>query len=246
MNTPIITCFERVEKKYFLTPRQYAAFRQSLEPYVRADAYADYTICNLYYDTDDYRLIRASLEKPVYKEKLRVRSYGVPVDDGTVFVELKKKYDGIVYKRRITASPVAAQRMLHGVRPAGTPSQIQKEIEYFQTFYHTAPKVFIAYDRQALQGVENSALRITFDRNLRFRTDRLDLRQGDGGAPILQTDDVLMEIKIPGACPLWLTRLLTEHGARPVSFSKYGEVYRSHIFPANGTVKKVKEMYLSA
>ena len=245
MNPTIITCFERVEKKYFLTPGQYTSFIHDLAPYVRQDAYGDYTICNLYYDTDDFRLIRASLEKPVYKEKLRVRSYGVPADDDTVFVELKKKFDGIVYKRRITATPHAAQRLLHGLRTDNPPGQIQREIEYFQSFYHTAPKVFIAYDRQAYQGVENSALRITFDRALRYRLERLDLQQGDDGAPILGTDDILMEIKIPGACPLWLCRLLSEHGARPVSFSKYGEVYRAHILRDTRKIF-TKEMYLSA
>ena len=244
-STPIITCFERVEKKYFLTPQQYSAFRQSLAPYVRADAYGEYTICNLYYDTDDYRLIRASIEKPVYKEKLRVRSYGVPAADDAVFVELKKKFDGVVYKRRITSTPRAAQMLLHGVRPTGTQSQIQREIEYFQQFHRSTPKVFIAYDRQAFQGTENSALRITFDRNMRYRLDRLDLMAGDDGAPILQTDDILMEIKIPGACPLWLTHLLTEYGIRSVSFSKYGECYRAHILNGNKSLY-TKEMYLSA
>ena len=245
MNKPIITCFERVEKKYFLSPEQYRNFLESLAPYVRADAYGEYTICNLYYDTDDYRLIRASIDKPVYKEKLRVRSYGVPAADSAVFVELKKKYDSVVYKRRITSTPRAAQALLRGVHPAGAQSQIQKEIEYFQQFHRTQPKAFIAYDRQAFQGTENSALRITFDRNMRYRLDRLDLMAGDDGAPILQTDDILMEIKIPGACPLWLTRLLTEYGIYSASFSKYGECYRAHILRDN---KKLytKEMYLSA
>lgn len=245
MNKPIITCFERVEKKYFLSPEQYRNFLESLAPYVRADAYGEYTICNLYYDTDDYRLIRASIDKPVYKEKLRVRSYGVPAADSAVFVELKKKYDSVVYKRRITSTPRAAQALLRGVHPAGAQSQIQKEIEYFQQFHRTQPKVFIAYDRLAFQGTENSALRITFDRNMRYRLDRLDLMAGDDGAPILQTDDILMEIKIPGACPLWLTRLLTEYGIYSASFSKYGECYRAHILRDN---KKLytKEMYLSA
>ncbi|MBQ7541085.1 MAG: polyphosphate polymerase domain-containing protein [Clostridia bacterium] len=245
MNAPIITCFERYEKKYFLNPGQLAAFTKSLAPFVRADAYGQYTICNVYYDTDDYRLIRTSLEKPVYKEKLRVRSYGVPDTDGTVFVELKKKYDGVVYKRRITAAPRTAQMLLRGIRPAGEQSQIQKEIEYFRRFHEVAPKVFIAYDRQAFQGVDNSALRITFDRNMRYRLDRPDLLAGDDGLPILQSDDVLMEVKIPGTCPLWLSRLLSEHGIYPTSFSKYGECYNKHILKANQTESR-KELTRSA
>lgn len=245
MNAPIITCFERVEKKYFLTPQQYEGFTRSLATHVRADAYGEYTICNLYYDTDDYRLIRASIEKPVYKEKLRVRSYGVPDADGAVFVELKKKFDGVVYKRRITSTPRASEMLLCGIRPADAHSQIQKEIEYFQQLHRTQPKVFIAYDRQAFQGIDNDALRITFDRNMRYRPDRLDLTAGDDGAPILQTDDILMEIKIPGACPLWLAHLLTEHGIYSTSFSKYGACYRAHLMNDH---KKIytEEMCLSA
>lgn len=244
MGNPIITCFERVEKKYFLTPDQYDAFMKGLVPHVHADAYGEYTICNLYYDTDDYRLIRASIEKPVYKEKLRVRSYGVPKSDDAVFVELKKKFDGIVYKRRITSTPRAAQMLLRGIRPSDDQSQIQREIEYFQQFHHTKPKAFIAYDRRAFQGADNSELRITFDRNMRYRLDDLDLQSGDYGEPILSTDDILMEIKIPGACPLWLSRLLTEHGVYSTSFSKYGECYRAHIMKENNTF--TKEMCLSA
>lgn len=92
MSQPIQSCFERYEKKYFLTPAGQKALLQTIAPYIKMDFYGKYTICNLYYDTPDWRLIRASLEKPVYKEKLRVRSYGVPAPDGKVFAELKKKY----------------------------------------------------------------------------------------------------------------------------------------------------------
>ena len=102
MAAQIKTCFERYEKKYRLTAEQQRAILQGMAPYMKKDTYGAYTICNIYYDTPDWRLIRTSLEKPVYKEKLRVRSYGVPGEDGRVFVELKKKYDGVVYKRRVT------------------------------------------------------------------------------------------------------------------------------------------------
>ena len=121
-------CFERYEKKYCLTLSQQRFLLERMTPYMKKDAYGEYTICNIYYDTDDYRLIRASLEKPVYKEKLRVRSYGVPQEDGKVFVELKKKFDGVVYKRRITTGiqnvepflVVLSHRAqgLHRLRPA--------------------------------------------------------------------------------------------------------------------------------
>ena len=205
-------CFERYEKKYCLTLSQQRFLLERMMPYMKKDAYGEYTICNIYYDTDDYRLIRASLEKPVYKEKLRVRSYGVPQEDGKVFVELKKKFDGVVYKRRITTG------------------QLGREIGYFQSFYQTVPKVFIGYDRLAFAGIDDPQLRITFDTNLRWRDTGVDLRLGDHGAPIaLPCGDVLMEVKIPGACPLWLSHLLSDAQAFPTSFSKYGACYRDEL-----------------
>ncbi len=229
MNKPIQLNFARVEKKYFLTPEQYRFFKPLLMGFIKPDEYPTYTLCNIYYDTDDYRLIRASLEKPIYKEKLRMRSYGVPKDDDKVFVELKKKFDGVVYKRRITASPFFADSFLKGLRPAERKDQITAEIEYFQHFYRTRPKAFIAYDREAYQGRDDPELRITFDTNLRYRLHDLSLQAGDHGEPILDTDDILMEIKMPGACPLWLSRLLDEAKIYPTSFSKYGACYQKHI-----------------
>ena len=136
-------CFERYEKKYCLTLSQQHFLLERMTPYMKKDAYGEYTICNIYYDTDDYRLIRASLEKPIYKEKLRVRSYGVPQEDGKVFVELKKKFDGVVYKRRITTGIQNVEPFLSGELPSENFGQIGREIGYFQSFYHTVPKVFM-------------------------------------------------------------------------------------------------------
>lgn len=225
--------FERYERKYFLTPAQYRLFKERLNLFVKPDDYPTYTLCNIYYDTDDYRLIRASLEKPMYKEKLRVRSYGVPNADSKIFVELKKKYDGVVYKRRITATPLIARSLLNGFKEAEQTSQISNEISYFQQFYRAQPKVFIAYDREAYKGLDDADLRITFDTNMRFRLDNLSLQAGDYGEPIIETDRILMEIKIPGVCPLWLSRMLSEFKIYPTSFSKYGECYKRHILNNN-------------
>lgn len=224
-------CFERYEKKYCLTLSQQRFLLERMTPYMKKDAYGEYTICNIYYDTDDYRLIRASLEKPVYKEKLRVRSYGVPTDGGRVFVEIKKKYDGVVYKRRITASPADAAAFLRTGKSAQPLGQIGREIAWFQRTYHAGPKVFLAYDRAAFSGVDDPAVRITFDTDIRWRTTALDLRRGDYGAPLLPPEQILMELKLPGACPLWLSRALTDIDARPTSFSKYGACYKTYILP---------------
>ncbi len=230
MANTIQSCFKRYEKKYRLTPAQQRIITEGMREHMTADEHAAYTICSIYYDTPDWHLIRTSLEKPVYKEKLRVRSYGTPSDNSKVFVELKKKYDGVVYKRRITARADSAAAFLSGA-DSGAYGQIGREIQWFQSFYSAAPSVFIAYDRLAFAGKEDPELRITFDTNLRWRDTDLDLRRGDYGAPIDDPDMVLMEIKIPGVCPLWLSRLLSEAGAYPTSFSKYGTCYKNHILP---------------
>ena len=175
--------FKREEKKYFLTPMQCELLRNAVKPYMQSDEHEKYTICNLYYDTDDWQLIRTSIEKPIYKEKLRVRSYGVPTGRDSVFIELKKKYKGTVYKRRITQPADCSGLVLE--RPKLLPNtQIAREIAWFQQQYHTRPKVFIAYDRTALAGLEEPELRMTFDTNLRWRQTDLDLRLGDYGTPI--------------------------------------------------------------
>lgn len=243
-------CFKRYEKKYCLTRRQQKIIIEGMRPYMKKDVYGEYTICNIYYDTDDWRLIRTSLEKPIYKEKLRVRSYGVPTENGKVFVEIKKKYDGIVYKRRVTLGADKVENYLHacqfddcvGYENLG---QIGNEIKWFQKFYRTKPKVFIGYDRIAFAGIENSELRITFDTNLRWRTDNLDLRLGDYGSPISGYGEVLMEIKIPDTAPLWLSHLLSEAKAYPTSYSKYGACYR-YDMPKADEIKKSKEDIICA
>ena len=235
MSQPIRNCFARYEKKYFLTPAGQKTLLQAIGPYIKMDFYGKYTICNLYYDTPDWRLIRASLEKPVYKEKLRVRSYGVPPEDGTVFAELKKKYKGIVYKRRITVPVSDAQPLLAGRMPKVLEhdyGQIGREIAWFQKLYAAEPRVFIGYDRIAFAGVDDPELRITFDTNIRWRTTELDLRAGDHGAALLPDDRVLLELKLPGVCPLWLSHALDAAGAVPVSFSKYGSCYSRHLLRA--------------
>ena len=229
MSQPIQTCFERYEKKYFLSPAGQKILLGAIAPHIKMDFYGKYTICNLYYDTPDWRLICASLAKPVYKEKLRVRSYGVPEPEGKVFAELKKKYDGVVYKRRITVPAAQVQPLLAGQLPLADYGQVGREIAWFQQLYSAVPRVFIGYDRIAFAGVEDPELRITFDTGIRWRTTELDLCAGDAGAPLLPDDRVLLELKLPGVCPLWLAHGLADAKALPVSFSKYGSCYCHHL-----------------
>ena len=213
--------FKRYEKKYLLSPEKFNILIEGMAPYLTADAYSTYTVCNLYYDTPDYRLIRMSLEKPVYKEKLRLRSYGIPGAKDSVFLELKKKYKGIVYKRRIALTLEAFRRGEFPEEP------IPQEIAWFMQMYHNPmPVVYLAYDREAFSGSQDIGLRVTFDRNIRWRDQLLDLSKGCWGTPLLG-NEVLMEVKIPSAMPLWMCRLLSQYEIYPVSFSKYGTCYRN-------------------
>ena len=227
-------CFERYEKKYIITPRQQETILAGMALRTVPDEYGRYTVCNIYYDTPDWRLIRASIGKPDYKEKMRVRSYGVPEKDGRVFAEIKKKSLGIVYKRRITTDAESVAEVLACGGAGEVYGQTGREIDWFQHSFKTSPRVFIAYDRIAFAGIEDPDVRITFDTNLRWRDTELDLRLGDFGAPIVPDSDfVLMEIKLPGVCPLWLARLLSQARAYPASFSKYGTCYTEHIAKNN-------------
>lgn len=158
--------FKRYEKKYLLNEKQYNAFTEFLENKMVPDQYGKYTISNIYYDTLNYQLIRASIEKPVYKEKLRLRSYGIPSENDTVFVELKKKYNKVVYKRRVPMKLKDAKLYLEQGQLCSPSCQILNEINWFLKFYHPIPQIYIAYDRIAMSSKENPDLRITFDTNI--------------------------------------------------------------------------------
>lgn len=222
----IQTVFERTEKKYILTLSQRREFLRRIAQYIKPDEYGESTVCSLYFDTDDYRLIRCSMEKPVYKEKLRLRSYSTPKNGSNVFLELKKKYNGVVYKRRKTMEFTQAMNYINkGVKPDD--SQIMRELDWTMTYYRSlAPRMFIAYDRTAFYSKTDHELRITFDRNVRFRTDNLDLSKGHYGERILDANLCIMEIKALSAMPLWLTETLADMGIFPGTFSKYGTAYQ--------------------
>lgn len=222
--------FQRIEQKYLLSAQQYNTLMDRLRSQLRPDEFCRSTICSIYYDTPDYRLIRASLDRPVYKEKLRLRSYGDPTQESTVFVEIKKKYDGVVYKRRVPMSLAEAERYLsHNIHPAGE-CQILREIDWFKRYYDGLhPVVFLSYDREAYLACQNLALRFTFDTNIRWRKSHLHLGDGVGGQRLLEEDLHLMELKIPDALPIPLVRLLEELEIRQTSYSKYGAAYQTHL-----------------
>ena len=236
---PTMMTFQRLEKKYLLNEAQYASLMKELKKFLVYDEFGPSTICNIYYDTVHYDLITQSLQKPPYKEKLRLRSYGIPNKDTMVYVEIKKKCAGVVNKRRVGLTLEEAQRYLQeGVIPP-VQNQILSEINYFLEFYHPIPKVFLAYDREPYVCKQDSQLRFTFDRNIRRRYHDLSLTYGDQGETVFSQDAILMEIKVGDAYPLWLTKILSKYEIYPTSFSKYGTVFMEDV------VKKERSMACS-
>ena len=222
---------QRIEVKYLLSDRQYTELLKSLENMAAIDSYGRTSILNIYFDTPDFKLIERSLEKPVYKEKLRLRTYGVASDDTNAFIEIKKKYKGVVYKRRINMPYKEAMDYLTKDKELKERSQISDEIDYFKHFYKgLKPAMAISYDRIAMAGIEDPDLRITFDENIRWRTENLSLTEGNVGKDILLPGQHLMELKIAGAMSMELARILDELNIRKTSFSKYGRGYMEYMY----------------
>jgi len=221
--------FKRYEKKYLLNQKQYQKLFTILKKNLTVDEYGKHTICNIYFDTPDYELIRTSLTKPIYKEKLRLRSYGIPNSADTVYLELKKKFDGIVYKRRIGMPLSSAENYLYHKQHPDMEHQILNEADWVLNKYDLVPAAYIAYERIALFDNENPDLRMTFDFNIRCRENRLNLEKGDFGVTLLDPGQVLMEVKIPNAMPVWMSHIFSELDIFPVSYSKYGMFYKNYL-----------------
>lgn len=219
--------FKRYELKYLLTRAQKEWIVEAMQPYMKLDQYGRDTIRNLYFDTENYRLIRHSLEKPAYKEKLRVRSYRPAGPDDLVYVEIKKKYRSVVYKRRISLPFAQAMHGLACHSRLPVQSQIASEIEYFRDYYQTLrPTVFLSYEREAYYALDGSDFRITFDENIRYRQHGLTLSGSIYGTPLLTPSQTLMEIKTLGGIPLWMSHALAARQVFKTSFSKYGCAYQ--------------------
>lgn len=225
---PFKTKFQRVETKFMLSEETYQALLIQLNTYMRPNVYAHSTITNLYYDTPTYQMIRWSIEKPDYKEKIRVRSYeGVPNKESQVFAEVKKKFQKVVYKRRIYEQLQAVQAFFEGEEDALADSQVKNELAYMKKQYGQLQlMMYIYYDRYSLQGREDEGVRITFDSNLIYRDYDLDLEKGIYGETLLPEGYRLMEVKISGAYPLWLSHILSSLNIYKSSFSKYGAAYK--------------------
>lgn len=249
--------FKRYELKYIMTREQKARVIKAMAPYMTPDKFGKSTIRNIYFDSDDFILARHSIAKPDFKEKLRIRSYAKASENSTVFVELKRKADHLVYKRRVALPEQTAMKWTQGFagkadsvsaidcksvkEPAQT--QMNREINYFLSYYgHLRPAAFIAYDRQAYKmrdcspelnsaGGHDQDFRVTFDENILFRDYDLSLTSDVYGERVLDEDKVLMELKCSGGIPLWMVKVLSEEGIYKTSFSKYGTAYSLYIQP---------------
>lgn len=224
--------FQRHELKYILTKEQKARVLFAIQPYMSLDQYGRTTIQNIYFDTENYRLIRRSIEKPDYKEKLRIRNYKNQSTENKVFVEIKKKYDKVVYKRRLSMPEDVAMKWLTGAGRRESESQIAKEIEYFLQYYGSLkPALFLSYEREAYYCNEGGDFRVTFDENILCRQEELTFQADTEGIPVLDEDKVLMEIKCSGGIPMWMTEILSREKLYKRSFSKYGTAYQNIIYP---------------
>ena len=228
VENPIVV-MKRYELKYILSPAQTDFFREKLEGHMQVDQFGLTSIASLYYDTPDYRLINASIEKPEFKDKIRLRSYGLATDSSPVFLELKRKAYGIVYKRRVQSTIPLVKKFFDGDGDICAGGQINREITYFRDFYAgLVPACLIIYDRTAYFQPDGD-LRLTIDGDPRYRTDDLDLRVSMDGISLLPPGYSILEVKVQESVPLWLSAILDEGKIYKNSFSKYGEAYRQQM-----------------
>ncbi|MBQ8134462.1 MAG: polyphosphate polymerase domain-containing protein [Clostridia bacterium] len=228
VSNPIVV-MKRYEMKYILNPQQTEYFKKSVEGHMKIDKFGLTSIASLYYDTPNYRLIRTSVEKPPFKEKIRLRSYGLATDSSPVFLELKRKAYGIVYKRRVQSTIPLVKKFFDGEGDICAGGQINREITTFRDYYQTlVPACMIIYDRIAYFEPDGD-LRLTIDHNPRYRYDQLDLTKSMKGNSLLKEGYTILEVKVQQAVPLWLSEILTKGEIYKGSFSKYGEAYRQQL-----------------
>jgi hypothetical protein len=233
-STGVTTWFQRYEQKYLLTAFQYHAMLDSLKGFAVQDEYGQSTIYSIYYDNSGFEIARKTLDKSAYKEKLRLRSYGIPHSGDMVYLELKKKFKGLTYKQRVPVPFSSVDTCLDFRPDMPQRNYIFDEIDWFLRCYKPVPKFMISYDRLAFRGIEHSTLRITFDTHIRWRTGDMDFSGGSSGTLVSGEDEYLMELKTGSALPLFLTAQLARLKIFPLSFSKYRTVYESLLNNSGG------------
>ena len=234
-----ITVMKRYEMKFILTSEQLAFLKDALQGHMVIDQYGKTSIASIYYDTPDYRLIRASIERPAYKEKIRLRSYGLVEKGEPAYLEIKRKCEGVVYKRRVETSEQDVKAFFEEKDSLGE-GQIAKELAYFRDYYQNlAPKIMIAYDRTSFKEVAGD-IRLTIDENPRFRTYDLNLHTSMDGQPLLVHGVAILEIKVQQEMPLWLTKILSLGKIYKTTFSKVGEAFKRGLITSPTEIERSK------
>jgi len=223
--------FRRQEIKFVLDTEKLEPLHSAMTEKIPPDKFPQYLVQSIYFDTPNWDIIRMSIEKPVYKEKLRLRCYGVPGEDTEMYLELKKKYRGVVNKRRIAFPMQELNKKTAKEIAADDETQIGRELDYYLQNHAVEERVHISYNRHAFAGEDG--LRITLDTDIRFRTTTLDYQNPGEGLEVLPQDLTVMEIKTLGGMPMWLAKALSEYEIFPRSFSKYGAGYRKFIKGGN-------------
>ncbi len=232
VNDPIAV-MKRYEVKYILSPEKVEFLKEKLKGRMEVDQFGLTSIASLYYDTKNYRLIRSSLDKPEYKEKIRLRSYGLATETSPVYLELKRKASDIVYKRRVQSTIPKVIQFFDGEKEALPDGQINKEITFFRDYYRElVPTCLIIYDRVAYYE-PGGDIRMTIDYNPRYRMEDLTLTESMDGTSLLPEGYAILEIKVQGVFPLWLTEILDEGKIYKSSISKYGEAYKQKVLNFN-------------
>lgn len=233
--------FRRIEKKYILTREQYLFFKEAIKEKMIEDEHGKSTICNIYLDTEQFDLIRHSITKPIYKDKVRLRSYNIPTLESNVYLEIKRKYDGVVSKRRMVMKLEQYYRYLNKNIKLEE-NQVIKELDYYFEHYKLKPTMFLSYYRRAYYDKENRDFRLTFDSHILARSYDLELEKGNYGIHILEKNKYIMEVKTLGAIPMWFVKLLDEAQIGPCGFSKYGEAYTQLILKNNKEKEEEKKI----
>lgn len=237
----VLCSFKRYERKYLIDKTSAQSFLSHISNRLDYDAFCvggkKYRIYNIYFDTDDFAVIRESVSKPAFKEKARFRAYDNYAETGKGFLEIKRKIHGVVVKRRIALSePEALDFVKKGILPYGTECQMSRELDWYFKCNDVSPKAYISYDRMAFFCTDDNSIRVTFDDNILFRTQNVSIEAGDGGVPLLPEDMCILELKFAEAMPIWLSNALSQCKIYPHSFSKYGNVYKQIISKTDSEV----------
>lgn len=232
--------FRRVEKKFLLNKSQYLKMKELMANYMQEDKYGKSTICNIYFDTDQYDLIRHSITKPYYKDKVRLRSYNIPNKDSRVYLEIKRKCDEVVGKRRIEIKLENFYDYIYTDEPFKTSNpQIENELYYYFNFYNLKPAMYVSYEREAFYQKDNMDFRATFDSNILARNYDLKLEKGSYGERILPKNQYILELKTLGAMPLWMVKILNDLKIKRAVYSKYGTAYTELILKEEDLINKM-------